>query len=86
MAVSIIRPVERDENEVLIESLIKDALIVKSWNSANPELAEEVIHKLRTILISVNEVGLVKANKEFYGWQVKRLCHSVKIMNMSLCV
>ena len=58
---------ERDENEVLIESLIKDALIrLNPEISANPELAEEVIHKLRTILISVNEVGLVKANKEFF--------------------
>ena len=36
--------------------------------SAKPELADEVIYKLRTILISVNQVGLVKANEEFRLW------------------
>ncbi len=60
---------DRDENEVLIESLIKDSLIrLNPEISSKPELADEVIYKLRTILISVNEVGLVKANKEFFLW------------------
>lgn len=60
---------DRDENEVLIESLIKEALVrLNPEISAKPELADEVIYKLRTILISVNQVGLVKANKEFSMW------------------
>ena len=33
-----------------------------------PELADEVIYKLRAILISVNQIGLVKANEEFFKW------------------
>ena len=36
--------------------------------AARPELADEVIHKLRAILISVNHSGLVKANEEFFLW------------------
>ena len=36
--------------------------------NAKPELADEVIYKLRAILISVNQVGLVKANEEFFKW------------------
>ena len=33
-------------------------------------MADEVIYKLRAILISVNQVGLVKANEEFFKWLV----------------
>lgn len=60
---------ERGVNEVLVESQLKEALI-----RLNPEIAErheradEVIYKLRAILISVNQVGLVKANEEFLNW------------------
>mgnify|MGYP000562810027 CR=1 FL=1 len=36
--------------------------------AAKPELADEVIYKLRAVLIAVNQVGLVKANEEFYKW------------------
>ena len=60
---------DRDVNEVLIESQVKEALIrLNPEIQANEELADEVIYKLRTILISVNQVGLVKANEEFMLW------------------
>ena len=60
---------DRDVNEVLIESQVKEALIrLNPEISAKQELADEVIYKLRTILISVNQVGLVKANEEFFLW------------------
>ena len=59
----------RNKNEVLIESQVKEALIrLNPEISAKQELADEVIYKLRTILISVNQVGLVKANEEFMLW------------------
>ncbi|ETX11513.1 DEAD/DEAH box helicase [Marinomonas ushuaiensis DSM 15871] len=59
----------RSVNEVLIESELAKALIrLNPEIEANPHLADEVIHKLRTILISVNQVGLVKANEEFFAW------------------
>ncbi|MDC0603873.1 type I restriction endonuclease subunit R [Amylibacter sp.] len=59
----------RGVNEVLIESQVKDALIrLNPEIKAKPELSEEVIYKLRAILISVNQIGLVKANEEFILW------------------
>ena len=59
----------RGINEVLVESELIEAL--KRLNpeiAAQPHLANEVIYKLRAILISVNQIGLVKANEEFFKW------------------
>jgi type I restriction enzyme, R subunit len=59
----------RSVNEVLIESELKAALIrLNSEIAQNPDLADEVIYKLRAILISVHQVGLVRANEEFFKW------------------
>jgi len=59
----------RGVNEVLVESQLVKALIrLNPEIEANSNLADEVIHKLRAILISVNQVGLVKANEEFFAW------------------
>jgi type I restriction enzyme R subunit len=56
-------------NEVLVESELREALIrLNPEIAVNPELADEVIYKLRAILISVNQIGLVKANEEFFKW------------------
>src|SRR5690606_16742546 len=59
----------RGVNEVLVESEVKSALQRLNLEIAQrPELADEVIYKLRAILISVNQIGLVKANEEFFKW------------------
>ena len=59
----------RGVNEVLVEPQIKEALLrLNPEIQAKPELADEVIYKLRAILISVNQIGLVKANEEFFLW------------------
>lgn len=59
----------RGINEVLVESVLKEALIrLNPEIKQTPDLADEVIYKLRAILISVNQVGLVKANEEFFKW------------------
>lgn len=59
----------RSVNEVLVESQVKAALLrLNPEIQANPVLADEVIHALRSILISVNQVGLVRANEEFFQW------------------
>jgi type I restriction enzyme R subunit len=56
-------------NEVLLEIELKDALVrLNPAIAANPALADEVIYKLRAILISVYQIGLVKANEEFFKW------------------
>ena len=59
----------RGVNEVLVESDLAEALIrLNPEIFSNPSLADEVIYKLRAILLSVNQIGLVKANEEFFQW------------------
>lgn len=59
----------RSVNEVLLEKELKEALIrLNPEILSNPDLADEVIYKLRAILLSVNQVGLVRANEEFFKW------------------
>ncbi|MDL2311639.1 type I restriction endonuclease subunit R [Bacteroidales bacterium OttesenSCG-928-B11] len=59
----------REQSEVLVESELKRALIRLNKDIANqPDRADEVIYKLRTILLSVNSIGLVRANEEFTKW------------------
>src|SRR6056297_2485071 len=60
---------DRKVDEVLWESELKDSLIrLNSSIADKPELADEVIYKLRAILISVNQIGLVKENEEIFKW------------------
>lgn len=59
----------REITEVLIETELKQALIkLNPGIAALPERADEVIYKLRSILLSVNSTGLVRANEEFAEW------------------
>lgn len=59
----------RSVNEVLLESDLKQALIrLNPEIAALEELADEVIYKLRAVLIAVNQIGLVRANEEFFKW------------------
>ena len=60
---------QRTVNEVLVESELKAALVrLNPEINLIPDLADEVIYKLRAVLIAVNQVGLVKANEEFFKW------------------
>lgn len=60
---------QREVTEVLLESELKEALIrLNSEIAAQPDRADEVIFKLRSILLSVNSTGLVRANEEFAEW------------------
>ncbi len=60
---------DRGVNEVLDESTLSEALIrLNPEIASQPERADEVIYKLRAILLSVNQVGLVRANEEFHEW------------------
>jgi type I restriction enzyme, R subunit len=59
----------REITEVMVESELKDALIrINPEIAQQPERADEVIHKLRAILLTVGNVGLVRANEEFSKW------------------
>lgn len=59
----------RDITEVLLEKELKKSLCRLNPDiNRNPEHAEEVVRKLRAILITVANVGLVRANEEFAKW------------------
>ena len=59
----------RQDNDVLVEEHLKDALInLNPEIKSNPDYAEEVLYKLRAIIISVKGIGLVKTNEEFSKW------------------
>lgn len=60
---------QREITDVLLEKELTAALCrLNPEIAAQPERAEEVIHKLRAILITVSNVGLVRANEEFSKW------------------
>lgn len=59
----------RQPQEVLVESYVRDALIrLNPAIAEKPERADEVIYKLRAIVLSVRSDGLVRANEEFTSW------------------
>jgi type I restriction enzyme R subunit len=59
----------REQTEILLESELKKALIrINPDIARQPDRADEVIYKLRTILLSVGSIGLVRANEEFSKW------------------
>ena len=55
--------------EVLVEDYLREALIRLNPDiSHQPDLAEDVLHRLRAILMGVRSDGLVRANEEFAAW------------------
>jgi type I restriction enzyme R subunit len=61
----------RSLDSVLVESALRDALVrLNPEIAAQPERADEVLYRLRAILLSVRTDGLVRANEEFRAWLV----------------
>jgi type I restriction enzyme R subunit len=61
--------VPRQIQEVLIESWLRDALIrLNPEIAAQPDRADEVLYKLRAIVLSVRSDGLIRANEEMTAW------------------
>jgi len=59
----------RQPHEVLVENHLRDALIrLNPGIAAQPDRADDVLHKLRAIVMGVRSDGLVKANEEFAAW------------------
>ncbi len=60
---------QREITDVIVEKELIEALCrINPEIAAQPERADEVIRKLRAILLSVGNVGLVRANEEFAKW------------------
>lgn len=61
--------VPRQIQEVLVEPWLRDALIrLNPEVAAQPDRADEVLYKLRAILLSVRSDGLIRANEEMTAW------------------
>lgn len=59
----------RQHSDVLVEPMVQEALIrLNPEISADPACADEVLYRLRAILLSVKGEGLVRANELFAGW------------------
>lgn len=59
----------RQHSDVLVESMVRDALIRLNPEIKNqPDRADEVLYRLRTIPLSVQSEGLVRANELFAEW------------------
>lgn len=63
---------DREESDVMVESMVRDALI-----RLNPEIAEdesradEIIYKLRTLFLSTNAQNLVTQNEAFVWTEIR---------------
>jgi type I restriction enzyme R subunit len=61
--------ISRLTHEVLVEPWIRDALIhLNPEIAADPDRTDEVLYKLRAIVLSVRGDGLIKANEEMTAW------------------
>src|SRR5574338_413203 len=59
----------RQLHEVLVENQLREALIrLNPEIAAQPDRADDVLYRLRAILLGVRGDGLVKANEEFTAW------------------
>ena len=59
----------RQSHEVLDERTLREAILrLNPTIAALPDRADEVLHRLRAIIMTVRETGLVKANEEFAAW------------------
>ena len=61
----------RQPQEALVEDHLRDALIrLNPVIAAQPDHADDVLYRLRAIIMGVRSDGLVKANEEFAAWLV----------------
>jgi type I restriction enzyme R subunit len=61
--------IPRQTQEVLVEKWVREALIrLNPEIAADPELADQVLYKLRAIILSVRSDGLIRANEEMTAW------------------
>ena len=63
------RNIPRQAQEVLVERWVRDALIrLNPEIAALPDRADEVLYKLRAIILSVRSDGVIRANEEMTAW------------------
>lgn len=63
----------KQPQDVFVDTWLKDALCrLNKPLAANPDLADEVIHRLRGVLLEANYSGLIRANEIFQDWLLDR--------------
>jgi type I restriction enzyme R subunit len=61
--------IPRQHQDVLAETWVREALIrLNPEIAAQPDRADEVLYKLRAIVLAVRSDGLIRANEEFTAW------------------
>ena len=61
--------IPRQIDEPIVETYVRDALIkLNPEIAADPELADEVLYKIRAIVLGVRGGGLISANEELMNW------------------
>ncbi|AHC16001.1 type I restriction endonuclease subunit R [Salinispira pacifica] len=64
----------KQPQDVFVDSWLKDALCrLNKPLAANPDLADEVIHRLRGVLLEAGYSGLIRANEIFQDWLLGRI-------------
>ncbi len=64
----------KQPQDVFVDTWLKDALCrLNKSLAANPDLADEVIHRLRGVLLEAGYSGLIRANEIFQGWLLGRI-------------
>lgn len=59
----------RQPQDVFVEPFVREALIrLNPSIAADPNRADEVLYKLRAIVLAVRSEGLIRANELFTGW------------------
>src|SRR5688500_2368966 len=59
----------RKESDILVESELREALTrLNPGIAARPDYADQVLYRLRAILLSVQSSGLASTNEEFAAW------------------
>jgi|GEM_PF-42631 len=64
----------KQPQDVFVDTWLKDALCrLNKSLAANPDLADEVIHRLRGVLLEAGYSGLIRANEIFQDWLLGRV-------------
>lgn len=64
----------KQPQDVFVDTWLKEALCrLNKPLAANPDLADEVIHRLRGILLEARYSGLIRANEIFQDWLLGRI-------------
>lgn len=59
----------RNSTNILVEELLRNALLrINSNINKNPDFADEIIYRLRAIILSVEYGSLLNSNEEFSAW------------------